>query len=93
MAHGIRTFDASGNILMDTDTNMGRILGMTTTGTSNGSVTNADFAQGTPFWIAIVNNTTANNTVVSPDFSFSGTTLTWTHNTYSGDTRLIYGVY
>lgn len=92
MPQGLQVFDASGNVLVDTSTRLGRILGVTTITTTTGSVVDSDFANGTPFWYAIPLSIA--DVEFGPDLSFSGTTLSWD---FQGRTvtshRLVYGVY
>lgn len=94
MPHGLRTWDASGNMVIDVSTRLTSIIGVASVTSSNGSVTNADFARGTPFWY--FTNIPAG--IATPDVSFSGTTLSWTWNANTtffprGNMNLVYGTY
>lgn len=50
MPAGLQTFDAAGNIIIDTSTRVGTLLGVVDTGKSDGSLAVPAFALGTPFW-------------------------------------------
>lgn len=94
MPHGLRTWDSSGNLIIDVSTRLTRILAIQAVTNVNGSVTNADFALGAPFWYF----TNVPSGIATPAVSFSGTTLTWTWpaNTTQfprGNMNLVYGVY
>lgn len=90
MSYGLRVWDASGNLHIDTSTLMGRILGQVAV-TGAGSVTNAGFATGTPFYLELHKN----NNPAYLSFTMSGTTLSWTvtNSSYSVDSVVLYGVY
>ena len=94
MPQGWQAFDASGNLIVDVSTRLGRVLGVQTlTAATGGSVTNANFASGTPFWM-LSNVSVAG--ARQPEITFSGTTLSWSFPGvgWSGETyRLVYGVY
>lgn len=89
MAVGIQVWDASGNLIMDTPTRMGRVLGITASGTSGGSVTNSGFSTGTPFAVYVP---TGGFTGVFGNLvpTFSGTTMSWG---VSDAGNIVYGVY
>ena len=93
MSYGLQVFDSSGNIILDTTDNTGKLLGTQTlvAGTS-GSVTNSAFANGTAYYLAIPQSSSIN--AYGPILSFnSGTnTLSWTWpNETNADHTLIYG--
>ena len=92
MPLGLQVFDASGNVIVDTSTRLGRILGVTNTNTSTGSLVNSNFSTGTPFWYAIP--LLRNDVHFGPLITVSGNTLSWD---YQGRTfvnhRIVYGVY
>lgn len=92
MASGLQVWDANGDVVVDTTTRLGRIVGVTTINSASGSINDADFADGTPFWIATPSDNTS--PTFGPKFTFSGTTLSWN---FEGRTvsshRLIYGVF
>ena len=96
MPAGFQAWDASGNTVVDLSTRLGRILGVHTTGSSNGSITNAGLAQGTPFaLVSQPNSTVANGGTFypSPTVSFSGTTMSWTFPGTGAPSTIVYGVY
>lgn len=95
MPLGMQVWDASGNLIVDTATYMGRILGTVSTGTSNGSVTNAGFATGQPWWF--ITRKTSSAYMYTPKITISGNTLSWQFEsgTYANkaDCLITYGVY
>jgi hypothetical protein len=97
MTQGLQVFDASGNIVVDTTHYLGRILGVTTVGISNGSITNANFSKGTPFWVA--NRDSGSYNTSQPIYTLTNsTTISWSWGAQSGNPgnttqTLIYGVY
>lgn len=94
MAYGWQVLDASGNITTDHTNYLGTFLGVTTlTAGTNGSVTNAGFSLGTPYWHAIPTATFTQ--IKEPTLSVSGTTLSWTWPSSPGTAtwKLVYGVY
>ena len=92
MPQGLQVWDDSGNLIVDTATRLGRILGVTTISASSGTVVNSGFSGGTPFWIAIPLAT--GDVEHGPDISVSGTTLTYNFNGRPVTShRLVYGVY
>lgn len=92
MPVGLQVIDEDGNVIVDTSTRLGRILGVTTIGASSGTVVDSGFLQGTPFWVAIPLAT--GDVVFGPAISVSGSTLTYD---FEGRTvtshRLVYGIY
>lgn len=95
MASGLRVWDASGNLIVDTTTRLGTVLGTVTTTKANGSITNAGFAQGTPFYS--VCGITDAYSVFSPKITLSGNTMSWAFNTSGANSNtsqfIVYGVY
>ena len=92
MSVGLEVYDASGNKLVDPDTSMGRILGSVVSGTTGGSLVDADFAQGTPFTISLnVSGTNPPIPHLGPVITFSGTTMSWGTTTQSA--LILYGVH
>lgn len=93
MGAGLQVFDASGEIVSDDSTQIGRVLGYVDTGTSDGSLTNATLAEGKP-WYQIMGLDVGYYCLLA-EVSFSGTTMSWTFNgsTYKNSCRIIYGVY
>jgi hypothetical protein len=96
MSLGYRDWNAAGNLIVDTNNRLSRVLGtVDITGGVSGSVTNADFAQGTPFWICTAKE--ASYSLYSgggPNISVSGSTLSWDFTGRAPrNARLVYGVY
>jgi hypothetical protein len=90
----MQVYDASGNIIVDTSTKLGQILGTVSTGISNGSVTNSAFSFGAPFYFILPSGSGYN---VQPDVDITGATLSWSWVTsgesYNNPCTIIYGVY
>lgn len=98
MAVGLKTWDASGNLIIDTATRMSRVIGMLYAAAgATGSVTDAGFATGAPYCIALRVNagspTGVDSSLVSPIISFAGTTMSYNVASPASDHLLIYGVY
>ena len=86
-----KVWDAAGNLWQDLTTRYARKLGQVTITSSNqsGSVTDAGFADGDPWYFMLG----ATQVYGEPRVSFSGNTMTWTATglgTFSG--TLFYGV-
>lgn len=106
MSQGLQTFNADGTVGIDTNTLLGRVLGSLNiaAGQASGTISNAQFSQGTPFLIGMLNLGAFTGSILTgPAFSqlsytSSGTTVTWTRSTnqYEGTLPagvLYYGVY
>ena len=98
MATGIKVWDASGNLTFDGTTRLSRVLGtLFVAAGAAGSITDAGFATGSPYCIAISTNagtpTQPNASMAAPIISFSGTTMSYDVASPSNDHLLIYGVY
>lgn len=98
MAVGLKTWDAAGNLIIDTATRMSRVIGMAgVSAGATGSITDAGFATGAAYCIALRVSagtpTGIDNSLVSPIISFSGTTMSYNVASPAGDHLLIYGVY
>ena len=84
MPAGFQTWDASGNLIVDTTTLLGRIIGSVSIVGTSGSITDARFANGTPFAFPVMGYSNAFSAFSldasrsAPAVSFSGTTLNWT---------------
>lgn len=92
MGQGIREYDASGNLIFDSSTQIGRVLGVATlTGATDSSLTDAGLLTGTPFYMVVFLGSYA---TYMPTISISGSTLSWSWGGRgSGNSyRLIYGV-
>lgn len=96
MANGLKVWDELGNVILDVSNSITRILGITDTGTVNGSVTNADFSLGVP-WYCVIPKDTGSGTIMSwgltPVITFASNTMTWTWSstTYARNCTIIYG--
>lgn len=96
MATGIRIWDASGNLTVDTTDRLTRILGYTTLAASgSGTVTDDGFLTGSPFYIAIRSNggSVFNGTTVAVSISFSGNQMSYSTSQSVADFIIVYGVY
>jgi hypothetical protein len=98
MATGVKVWDGSGNLTFDGTTRISRVLGtIAVPAGATGSVTDAGFATGAPYCIALRINAGApnqpNNSMAAPIISFAGTTMSYNVAAPSGDHMLIYGVY
>lgn len=102
MPAGYQQWDASGNLILDTSTIVGRFFGKINIGgagsAKTGSVTNAKFSQGTPFYVA-VNTLGVDVEGYGVVITFSGNTMTWTYP-QAGNTgperpnaTIVYGVH
>lgn len=91
MPQGLQIWDSSGNLVFDTNTAAGRVLGVTDiTASTSGSVTNAGLATGTAFCFFQTKSTSYFTAV--PSITLSGTTLSW-DNGSGTNAFLVYGVY
>jgi hypothetical protein len=89
---GCRVRDDAGNIILDLTDRLGRVLGVVTITSSGGSVTNAGFLDGSPFWVYLKD--TNGNFSNQPTISVAGDTLSWSWPSGGGsDGRILYGVY
>jgi len=68
---GLQVNDAAGRSVIDVTDRLSRTLGTVWTGTSDGSLGHAGFAQGEP-WFTMLGQEPG---YVSPDVTFSGTTM------------------
>jgi predicted GTPase len=90
MPQGLQVMDASGNIIFDTNTVAGRIIGtVDITASTAGSVTSSGFSTGTPFWVFQPKTTAYFSR--APSVTISGNTLSW-DNTAETTFVLTYGV-
>lgn len=89
MAVGIQIWDASGTSVIDETTRLARILGITTSGTSGGSLSDSGFSTGTPFAVFIPTIGNEFGGVYATP-TWSGTTMSW-GNSVAG--RIVYGIY
>ena len=105
MAYGLRVWDASGNLIVDASTRLGRIIGWIpeAQALSNGSITVPEFSEGTPFSLflnpqAAVEFYSKSQPVGPygfPVVTFSGNTMSWTYdaNIIRQPVAIAYGVY
>jgi len=92
MAYGCRIWK-SGSLIFDSNTfNSGRRLGTLDTGTSSGSVTDAGFTEGTPWW-QVFSKGTGNGLMQKPNVAMvDSDTLGWTQQPGNEtDCRIVYG--
>lgn len=99
MPAGIQVFDQSGNLVVNIQDRLAKIIGSARV-TANGSVTDPNLLQGTPFYAfqqeGIWGFVTMN--VLRPNFSVSGSTISWTYSASSGQNpytikgNLFYGI-
>ena len=71
--HGIRTYTPAGALAFDSTQRLGRVLGIITTGVSNGSYLYAGAVNG-QFMAALLDATPG-----APGISVSGQTVTWSY--------------
>ncbi len=98
MADGFKVWDASGNLIIDGTRRLSRVLGWTTIGANtSGTITDAGFSTGTPYWISIRNDVTSpvapGTNTVPPSISVSGTTLTYDNSSPRNTHLVVYGVF
>jgi hypothetical protein len=96
---GLQVFDQSGNLMVNIQDRLAKIIGSARV-TANGSVTDPNLLQGTPFYAfqqeGIWGFVTMN--VLRPNFSVSGSTISWTYSASSGQNpytikgNLFYGI-
>ena len=73
MAAGLKIWDASGNLIVDLTTRIGRVVAVQAVGAnSTGSVTVSQLAQGDPFTAFLTNVLSG-----KPLVTVSGTTVSW----------------
>lgn len=90
MAYGLRIRDpATGEIMFDFSDSITRKLGMVSTTSSSGSITESRFTSGggTP-WFCVIGDIDFGN--FGKDVLISGTTLSWTASNFAAD--IIYGL-
>lgn len=99
MQAGLQTWDAAGNILIDTNTRVGTLIGAVETGKYDGSVVNNAFSLGTPFWsvTALDATSTFYAPKVEAGFIDGAWRLRWiflvSGANYNNTFRITYGVY
>jgi hypothetical protein len=99
MPAGLQTFDAQGNILIDTSTRVGTLLGTVATGKSDGSILVPAFSLGTPFWsiTSLDSSSTFYAPKVTAGFIDGAYRLKWVFNVsganYNNQFQITYGVH
>lgn len=99
MPVGLQTFDENGNVLIDTSTRTGTLLGVFNTGKSDGSIVDPSLAMGTPFWSITSNEDSyaINAPVIDAGLIDGAHRIRWTFKNsgspYNVDFRVVYGVY
>jgi hypothetical protein len=82
MADGLRLKDANGVVFFDTADSTVRIFGITSIGSSNGSVTDSRYAEVTAgqarFFAILQCNDNSGHVWEQPTISLSGNTVSWT---------------
>lgn len=94
MPQGLQINDEAGNLIVDITTRLNRVIGRVDVNKVNGSVSNAGFAEGIPYFVMLGQDIG----LVSPNVTFSGNTMTWTYDVvapdeYKDNTIILYGVY
>jgi hypothetical protein len=81
MGHGIQVFNPDGSLQFDAGNRLPRIVAVTNTGTTSGSVSVPAISQGTPIAIAAP---AVSDGGASPAVSISGSTVSWNWSGISG---------
>ena len=97
MTWGFRARKPSGEVMWELSDRCGQFLGTVNTGTTDGSVTNAAFAETGAEPFCFVYSLASSPYIEQPDVSFAGSTLSWTWDAasspgYRTACLLIYGV-
>jgi len=106
MSYGLKIWDASGNVTLDTSHGLCTILGQVSRALSgtvySGTVTNSDFSRGTPFYIITqMPISDWSGWPMATTVSFSGNTMTWNvpmssgagYNDQGGSLNMWYGYF
>lgn len=97
MPQGLQVWNAAGNLIVDTNTSLGIILGThtITKSSGNGSLIVPNLALGTPFFLFV-----AVTASFFPAISISGTTISWVYDAFvnsvepgSSTYTILYGYY
>ena len=93
MPQGLEIRDSSGTVILTISDRITRLLGSSSmTGGTAGSVTNAGFTTGTPFWWA--SRDAGGSFFYDPVITVTSDTMSWTWpNGGSGNYTVVYGVY
>ncbi|WP_338445962.1 hypothetical protein V5F89_12505 [Pelagerythrobacter marensis] len=91
MAVGLRIWDTAGNLIFDENTRITRYLGSGSTGTADGSISDAKLAEsGAAVWWRFIGSATP------PVMLHSGTNLSWQWDiplTYRTSRTFVYGLF
>ena len=87
--YGLLVRDSTGSTMLDTTYRVGKLLGVISVST-NGSLADAGFAEGTPFYVVVPDTDGTSYTLNTAVVTFSGTTMTYTTTTAC---NIFYGVY
>jgi hypothetical protein len=82
MSYGCRIWNAAGDLIMDVDTRIARILGVGNTGGAAGSISPAGMDTGEPFVFPLLGLSTFTVAGVSLSymtFSVTATTISWNY--------------
>ncbi|AJD82859.1 hypothetical protein AVV27_gp26 [Achromobacter phage 83-24] len=93
--YGYRAKDANGNISVEYNYRIPRILGVVATGVNPGSIIVPEFAGRSPMFQLLPDNGSLSTPHLAPGVYISGTTLGWTFNWAAAwriSARIVYGV-
>ena len=94
MPQGLQVWDAAGNLILDLTDRLGRLLGIATlTNPTDGNITDAGFASGTPWFVCLP---ISGGAVSTPQVGVAGNVISWDFiagGNYATNYKLIYGVY
>lgn len=95
MPVGLQCWDVNGNLTLDVTDRLTRVLGTVETGTSSGSVTDANLANGTPWFVMRDTSDYEMLSEANCSVVISGNAVTWTFVGSGTKTnkKIIYGVY
>lgn len=95
MPFGIRTWDASGNLVIDLSQRISRVLGQQQLWAATGSINDPNIALGSFWWDFPLQPASGHGWIWSsvPAISLSGTTISWSGADTSGAWLLRWGIY
>ena len=76
---GLQVWDENGNIILDTNDMLGRVLGIQPVSSRTGSITDARLAQGQPFYFFLSAPYPGPGYPGPARITISGSTLSWYH--------------